>query len=313
MVVEARQPRHGHHDPLQVGPLKGLDPGGLGIGRIGPVEIEHHGPASGAQHPVQLGQARAGICQVAQSVGHGCSIGPVGRQSGGQGIPLEPAHGQPGLGTRPTPGQNQGGRRRIQPHHLPARPQGRGQQQGEIPRAAAKINEPLPRSGGQPGKHQPFPVAMQPETEQIVEQVVAGGDRLEQIAHRGRIAGLHSGATGRDWSDPGQGRTMASRLTPLSNWGIGGNWTRASSRFAPVRVSTITVARPTAAEHTMQPASIKENSRRSLAACIRCRAQATRATTATTMTKAKSVRSGAGSTTREDKVEWSTESSSYLM
>jgi filamentous hemagglutinin family protein len=76
---------------------------------------------------------------------------------------------------------------------------------------------------------------------------------------------------------------------------------------------TITVANPTAAEHTMQPANINENSRLSLAACIRCRAQATRATTATTMTKAKSDRSGADSTTRGDKAEWSTETSSDLM
>jgi hypothetical protein len=35
-----------------------------------------------------------------------------------------------------------------------------------------------------------------------------------------------------------------------------------------VKVSTITVERPTAAEHTMQPANIREKSRRSLAACM---------------------------------------------
>ena len=57
-------------------------------------------------------------------------------------------------------------------------------------------------------------------------------------------------------------------------------------------VITITVARPTAAEQTMQPASISENSRRSVAACISCRAQATRATTADTIARAMVVARG---------------------
>jgi hypothetical protein len=52
-----------------------------------------------------------------------------------------------------------------------------------------------------------------------------------------------------------------------------------------VSVITITNAKPTAAEHTMQPANIKENSWRSLAACINCKAQATKPTTATTMVR----------------------------
>jgi len=66
-------------------------------------------------------------------------------------------------------------------------------------------------------------------------------------------------------------------------------------RTGLVKVSTITVARPTAAEQTMQPASISENSRRSVAACINCRAQATRAITTTTTTSAITVNTEVGS------------------
>ena len=60
-------------------------------------------------------------------------------------------------------------------------------------------------------------------------------------------------------------------------------------RSTLVTVMSITAARPTAAEHTMQPASIKENSLRSAAACISCKAQATIATTTNTITTARAV------------------------
>ena len=56
-----------------------------------------------------------------------------------------------------------------------------------------------------------------------------------------------------------------------------------------MKVITITAASPTAAEQTMQPASISENSRRSDAACISCSAQATSATTASTSATARAV------------------------
>ena len=56
-----------------------------------------------------------------------------------------------------------------------------------------------------------------------------------------------------------------------------------------MKVITITVARPTAAEQTMQPASMSENSLRSAAACISCKAQATIATTVITSTTARAV------------------------
>jgi hypothetical protein len=56
-----------------------------------------------------------------------------------------------------------------------------------------------------------------------------------------------------------------------------------------VKVITITAAKPTAAEHTMQPASIKENSLRSLAACINCKAHPTIAITTATISNASTV------------------------
>jgi len=60
-------------------------------------------------------------------------------------------------------------------------------------------------------------------------------------------------------------------------------------RSTLVNVITITAAKPTAAEHTMQPARIKENSFRSAAACISCSAQATIAITTSTITTARAV------------------------
>ena len=67
-----------------------------------------------------------------------------------------------------------------------------------------------------------------------------------------------------------------------------------------VKVSSITVERPTAAEHTMQPASMREKSWRSLAACMSCKAQATRATTAATMAMASQRVRGGGKPKRAD-------------
>lgn len=61
-----------------------------------------------------------------------------------------------------------------------------------------------------------------------------------------------------------------------------------------VKVSSITVERPTAAEQTMQPASMRENSCRSLAACMSWRAQATKAITAATMAMASQRVRGGG-------------------
>jgi hypothetical protein len=67
-----------------------------------------------------------------------------------------------------------------------------------------------------------------------------------------------------------------------------------------VKVRSITVERPTAAEHTMQPASMRENSCRSVAACMRWSAQATKATTAATMTMARRRIRGGGNPKRAD-------------
>ncbi|MEE2696356.1 MAG: hypothetical protein VYB57_04620, partial [Cyanobacteriota bacterium] len=55
--------------------------------------------------------------------------------------------------------------------------------------------------------------------------------------------------------------------------------------MGPVKLITITVERPTAAEHTKQPASIKENSLLSLADCIKFNAQATKVITTATSDK----------------------------
>ena len=67
-----------------------------------------------------------------------------------------------------------------------------------------------------------FPESMKPKAQQVIELVVTRRHLIEELLHRSGISRFHSGM--------------------------------------PVRVITRTVARPTAAEHTMQPASIRENS-----------------------------------------------------
>ena len=86
---------------------------------------------------------------------------------------------------------------------------------------------------------------------------------------------------------------MESRLMPAS-FSTAPTKPLASSRSGLVKVSTITVASPTAAEHTMQPANIKENSLVSVAACINCNAQAINATTASTISRPMAVKAAGG-------------------
>ena len=70
-------------------------------------------------------------------------------------------------------------------------------------------------------------MAMQAKTEQVVQAVVTGGNSVEELLNGGGISGFQ-----RDRSQSGR----------------------------PFNVITMTVARPTAAEQTMHPASMSENS-----------------------------------------------------
>jgi hypothetical protein len=131
---------------------------------------------------------------------------------------------------------------------------------------------------------------MEAEAEQIVELVVARCDLLEQLTNGRWLPGLQrAGPCG--GSSPAQRRGLGAASTG------GGGAEKASGL---VKVSTITVESPTAAEHTMQPASMRENSCRSFAACMSWSAQATRATTAATMRMARRCIRGGGNPKRAD-------------
>ncbi len=140
-----------------------------------------------------------------------------------QRIPLLPSHRQPGLLRRTLLGPLQGRGCRIDPQHLSARTQPRRQQKGEITCTATEIQPALSGRGAQPGQQLTLPATMQTQAQQIVQAVVTGCHRVEQLLDGSGITRLHKGR--------------------------------------PFRVITMTVARPTAAEHTMHPASISENSR----------------------------------------------------
>ena len=118
------------------------------------------------------------------------------------------------------------------------------QDQGKVTRSATEI-QPLLTGLRRKRQHQlTFPLTMKAEAEPVIQPVVTGCSVVEQLFNSVCITGLQSG--------------------------------RSPS------VITMTVAMPTAAEHTMQPASINENSPWSMADCISCKAQATRAITTNT-------------------------------
>jgi hypothetical protein len=145
---------------------------------------------------------------------------------------------------------------------------------------------------------------VQATAEKVVENVIAGSDPLKEItdgpevgggqgaaAPRGRGMGSQGSADEGGPAEPG-----ASRPTALSRGEGGGK--RAGKLSGLVKVSTMTVDRPTAAEQTMQPANMRENSWRSLAACMSCRAQATKAMTEATMRMANQRVRGRGNPKR---------------
>ena len=88
-------------------------------------------------------------------------------------------------------GQAQGSGGGIESQDRATGPHPRGHQQRQIAGAAAEIHQLLPGAWLQPQQRLAFPEAMQPQAQQVVELVVAGGDGLEQGADRRRITGLH--------------------------------------------------------------------------------------------------------------------------
>ena len=96
------------------------------------------------------------------------------------------------------------------------------QGQSQIAGSAAEIKPLLPWLRRQLQNELSLPLAMEPEAEPVVQPVVTRCSIVEQLFNGCCITGFQSGRS--------------------------------------LRVITITVAIPTAAEHTMQPASISENS-----------------------------------------------------
>ena len=121
-----------------------------------------------------------------------------------------------------TTGLLQRRRGRIQRDHPTPRTERAGQLKGKITCAAAEIQPELPSPGMHPSQQLSFPDSMQAEAQPVVQTVVPRGHLIKQLLNSSGIAWLHRGM--------------------------------------PFKAITITVASPTAAEHTMQPASISENS-----------------------------------------------------
>jgi hypothetical protein len=131
---------------------------------------------------------------------HG-GISPALRQAGGQGIALAEFQRQPGLEAGPPPRQRQWRLGGIEAEHQPTGPHPLRQHKGQIAGAAAEIKKPLSLARLQPGAGLALPEPMQAEAQQIVEAVVAGGDALEQGAHR---IGIRLGGR---WRHPRAGRS----------------------------------------------------------------------------------------------------------
>ena len=187
-----------------------------------PIEIQQTGSATITQHPPKLPETGCRISQIAQAVGHHGPIGATIRHLKIQSISLAPLHRQPVPfgGALGSDGQRHSGC--IDTNHFSAWTQMASQDQGKVTRSTTEI-QPLLAGPRRKRQHQlTFPLTMKAEAEPVVQPVVTGCSVIEQLFNSVCITGLQSG--------------------------------RSPS------VITMTVAMPTAAEHTMQPASINENS-----------------------------------------------------
>ena len=186
------------------------------------IEIQQAGAASSTQHAPELPEPGCGIHQIAQPIGHQRPIGTGILQLEIQDIALSPLHWQPGPLLRALGSNHQRLSSRIDTNHSTTGAQMARQGQSQITGSAAEIKPLLPGLRRQLQNQLSLPLAMEPEAEPVVQPVVTRCSIVEQLFNGCRITGLQSGRS--------------------------------------LSVITITVAIPTAAEHTMQPASISENS-----------------------------------------------------
>ncbi len=186
------------------------------------IEIQQTGAASSPQHAPKLTEPSCRVRQIAQPIGHQSPIGTAIRHLQIQNIALLPSHWKPWLPRRPLRRDRQRCSGCIHTHHSAIGAQSACNGQSQITCTATEVQPLFPLLRRQLEKHLPLPVTMQAEAEQIVQPVVTGRSVVEQLFNSVSIARFQSGR--------------------------------------PLNVMTITVASPTAAEHTMQPASISENS-----------------------------------------------------
>ena len=186
------------------------------------IEIQQAGAASSSQHAPKLPEPSCRVRQIAQPIGHQSPIGKAIRHVQIQSIALLPAHWKPGLTRRPLRRDRQRCSGSIHTHHSAIGAQSACNGQGQITGTATEVQPLFTWLRRQLENHPPLPLTMQAKAEPVVQPVVTGRSIVEQLFNSVSIAGFQSGK--------------------------------------PLNVMTITVARPTAAEHTMQPASISENS-----------------------------------------------------
>ena len=160
----------------------------LELGQHHLAELQAEEAPAGLQHPARLGQGLVDLGDIAQPEGDGIGIDAAVGQGQGLGIarhPIDP--GDDSAVDGPVAPDRQHGRGQIADDDPGARPRLRQKALGDVAGPAGDIEQELARPGRQPIDHGRLPQAVDAPGHQIVHQVVAPGDALENAAHQARL------------------------------------------------------------------------------------------------------------------------------
>ena len=151
-------------------------------------ELQAEEAPAGPQHPARLGQGLVDLGDIAQAEGDGIGIDAAVGQGQGLGIPrhpVDPGNDSPVDG--PVAAHRQHGRGQVADDDPGARPRLCQETLGDIAGPAGDIEQELARPGRQPVDHGRLPEPVDAPGHQVVHEVVAPGDALENAAHQLRL------------------------------------------------------------------------------------------------------------------------------
>ena len=157
-------------------------------------ELQAEEPAARLQHPPHVAQGGQAVGDIAEAEGNRHGVGHAIGQGQAFGVARDPGHARDALVERAVPADGRHLRVRVDHQRLqPAlRPGLRAKR--DIARAAGDVDQPLPGARRQIGDQRGLPEAVQAAAHQVVHQVVAVSDRIEDAAHQRRLLGDRHGA-----------------------------------------------------------------------------------------------------------------------